>query len=193
DWLACEFVARGWSVKAMHRLIVTSAAYRQDSSVRETVNQADPDNRLLWRQNRRRLEGESLRDAMLSVSGQLNPKARGRSAVPELPQELAATPGWKASPEPAERNRRSVYVYAQRNHRYPLLSAFDARDANETCSRRYATTTAPQALMLLTSRATLDVARTFAGRVLAEAGTDPARVIDRAHRLALGRAPDADE
>jgi hypothetical protein len=205
DWLASKFVARGWSLKSMHRLIVTSAAYRQVSDVGQVSNlpsvsagwkpapQADPDNRLLWRQNRRRLEGEALRDAMLSVAGLLNPKAGGRSAVPELPEELAATPGWKVSPDAAERNRRSVYVYAKRNQRYPLFSAFDAPDANETCSRRYATTTAPQALMLLNSRATLDVARAFAGRVLADAGADPAKVIDRAHRLALGRGPDADE
>jgi hypothetical protein len=191
DWLACEFVARGWSIKQTHRLIVTSAVYRQVSE--SHTQPADPDNRLLWRQNRRRLEGEALRDAMLSVSGLLNPKAGGRSAVPELPEELAATPGWKVSPDPAERNRRSVYVYAKRNQRYPLFSAFDAPDANETCSRRYATTTAPQALMLLNSRATLDIARGLAGRVLADAGTDPAKVIDRAHRLALGRGPDADE
>ncbi|HEX5271237.1 MAG TPA: DUF1553 domain-containing protein, partial [Gemmataceae bacterium] len=191
DWLACEFVARGWSVKQMHRLMVTSAAYRQTSAACGLA--IDPDNHLLWRQNRRRLEGEALRDAMLSVSGLLNAKAGGRSAFPELPEELSATPGWRVSPDPAERHRRSVYVFAKRNQRYPLFSAFDAPDANETCSRRYATTTAPQALMLLNGRITLEIARAFAERVLAETGGDPAKVIDRAHRLALGREPDAGE
>jgi Protein of unknown function (DUF1553)/Protein of unknown function (DUF1549) len=195
DWLATEFVARGWSMKQMHRLIVTSAAYRQDSSFRETMNRTgvDPDNRLLWHQNRRRLEGEALRDAMLSVSGLLNRKAGGRSVYPELPEELSATPGWRVTAEPAERNRRSVYVYAKRNQRFPLFSTFDAPDANETCARRYATTTAPQALMLLNARGTLDVAKAFAERVLAESGGDPAKVIDCAHSVALGRPPDADE
>jgi hypothetical protein len=191
DWLATEFVARGWSMKAMHRLIVTSAAYRQASVTKSTT--IDPDNRLLGRQNRRRLEGESLRDAMLAASGLLNPKAGGRSTFPELPAELSGTVGWKASPDAAERHRRSVYVYAKRNQRYPLFSTFDAPDANETCARRFATTTAPQALMLLNDKGTLELARALAARVLAEAGDDSEKVIDRAHRLALGRAPAAPE
>jgi hypothetical protein len=191
DWLAREFVARGWPLKPMHRIMVTSAAYRQASSA--TPQAADPGNRLLWRQNRRRLEGEALRDAMLSVSGLLNPKAGGHSVYPELPPELTKTAGWHASADPAERDRRSVYVYVKRNQRYPFFSAFDAPDSNETCARRYTTTTAPQALLLLNSKVTLNMARAFAGRVLAETDGDPARVIDRAHRLALGRAPGADE
>jgi hypothetical protein len=194
DWLAREFVRQGWSLKAMHRLMVTSTAYRQTSGFSSSRNEKpDPDNRLLWRQNRRRLEGEALRDAMLSVSGLLNPKAGGRSVYPELPDELAKTVGWRTSPDPSERNRRSVYVHVKRNQRYPFFSTFDAPDSNETCARRYSTTTAPQALMLLNSKVTLETARAFAGRVLAEAGREPDPVIDRAHRLALGRAPDVDE
>jgi len=191
DWLATEFVARGWSLKAMHRLMVTSAAYRQASIAGPQA--ADPDNRLLGRQNRRRLEGEALRDAMLSVSGLLNSKAGGPSVYPELPAELSGTPNWRASADAAARNRRSIYVFAKRNQRYPLFSTFDAPDANETCSRRYATTTAPQALMLLNGKVTLNLARAFANRVMTEAGSDPAKVIDRAHRLALGRQANADE
>src|SRR5262249_35782921 len=88
DWLATEFVARGWSIKTMHRLIVLSAAYRQACTYNEVNAAKDPDNRLLWRMNRRRLEGEALRDAMLAVSGRLNPKAGGPSIYPELPSEL---------------------------------------------------------------------------------------------------------
>jgi hypothetical protein len=191
DWLAVEFMARGWSIKDMHRLMVTSAAFRQVSTGKPQA--ADPDSRLLGRQNRRRLEGETLRDAILSVSGLLNPKSGGRSIAPELPAELSSTTGWRVSTDSAERNRRSIYVYAKRNQRYPLFSTFDAPDGNETCARRYATTTAPQALMLLNSKVTLDMARAFASRVRAEVGDDPIRIIDRAHRLALGRAPDADE
>jgi hypothetical protein len=197
DWLATEFVERGWSLKQMHRLMVTSSAYRQASrtqySVLSTQYSADPDNRLLWRQNRRRLEGEAVRDAMLSASGLLSRKAGGRSAYPELPPELNGGKSWPVSADAAERHRRSIYVFVKRNQRYPLFSTFDAPDPNETCGRRYATTTAPQALMLLNDKVTLDVARAFAERVLAETGGDPARVAERAHRLALGRAPDAGE
>ncbi len=194
DWLAREFVARRWSLKEMHRLMVTSAAYRQSCGGDETAARLDPENRLLGHTNRRRLEGEALRDAMLSVAGLLNAKAGGPSVAPELPSEMGATRGgWPTSADPAERDRRSVYVFAKRNLRYPLFGTFDAPDANETCARRFTTTTAPQALMLLNGKLTLDVARAFAGRVRNEVGDDPDKVIDRAHRLALGRLPDADE
>jgi hypothetical protein len=209
DWLAREFVApspqpsppaaggegrvRGWSLKAMHRLMVTSAAYRQAAVSTPATRMADPDNLLLGRMNRRRLEGEALRDAMLSVSGLLNLKMGGPGVCPELPAELGKPHGWTVSPDPAERQRRSVYVFAKRNLRYPLFHTFDAPDGNETCARRYASTTAPQALFLLNSKLTLDVARSFAGRVLAETGGDPGTVIDRAHRLALGRPPTPEE
>jgi hypothetical protein len=194
DWLAREFVERGWSLKTMHRLLVTSATYRQAGRTNAAASRVDPENRLLWRANRRRLEGEALRDALLSVSGTLNPREGGASVFPELPPELAVGKGsWPVSNDPAERNRRSVYVFVKRNLRYPLFSTFDAPDGNETCSRRYATTTAPQALMLLNSKLVFDQARAFAGRVLREAGPQPEQVTDRAVRLALGRAPADDE
>ncbi len=191
DWLAVQFVEGGWSLKAMHRLMVTSAAYRQASvgRGRESVS-ADPDNKLLWRMNRRRLEGEALRDAILAVSGKLSERGGGPSAYPELPPELGVPRGgWPVSPDTADRNRRSVYVFAKRNLRFPLFSAFDAPDGNETCSRRFATTTAPQALMLLNDKLILEDARAFAGRVLAEAGAEPDPVVSRAFSLALGRSP----
>jgi hypothetical protein len=144
--------------------------------------------------NRRRLEGEALRDGMLAVAGLLNDRAGGPGVYPELPAELnVAKAAWPVSAEAAERNRRSVYVFAKRNLRYPLLSTFDVPDANETCARRFQTTTAPQALMLLNGKVALDVARAFAGRVLAEVGGDPARVVERAYRLAVGRSPDEGE
>jgi hypothetical protein len=193
DWLAIEFVGRGWSLKAMHRLMVTSAAYRQASRWNAAAAKVDPNNHLLWRMNRRRLEGEALRDAMLSASGLLSLKTGGPGVCPELPAELAGTRGWKASPDVSERNRRSVYVFAKRNLRYPLFGAFDAPDGNETCARRHVSTNAPQALLLLNGKLTLDVARAFAGRVLREAGEQPAAVATRAYRRALGREPDARE
>jgi hypothetical protein len=194
DWLAREFVDGGWSLKTMDRLLVTSATYRQANRSDATANRLDPENRLLWRANRRRLDGEALRDALLSVSGSLNPRAGGPSVFPDLPPELgAAKAAWPVSSESAERNRRSVYVFVKRNLRYPLFSTFDAPDRNETCSRRYATTTAPQALMLLNSKLVFDQARIFAGRVLREAGPQPEQVIDGAYRLALGRVPAEEE
>jgi hypothetical protein len=193
DWLARELADSAWSLKHLHRLMVTSAAYRQASRSDVAAVKADPENRLLWRANRRRLEGEALRDALLTVGGQLNGKAGGPGVFPELPPELGARGGWTVSPDPAERNRRSVYVFAKRNLRYPLFTAFDAPDGNETCARRYATTTAPQALMLLNDKITLDLARTFAARVLREAGPDRDAIVRRAYLLALARPPSVEE
>jgi hypothetical protein len=193
DFLATEFVARGWSLKQMHRLMVTSETYRQASRERERP-EGDPEYKLLGRMNRRRLEGEALRDAMLSVDGELNPKVGGPSVYPELPAELKVA-GWPVSATPAERSRRSVYVFAKRNLRYPLFSLFDAPDGNEPCARRYVTTTAPQALTLLNDKLLLDHARRFAARVQRDCGpgAPPDRLIEQAFRLALGRPPDAEE
>jgi hypothetical protein len=192
--MAREFIEGGWSLRAMHRLMVTSAAYRQSCQCTAATVKADPENRLLGHMNRRRLEGEALRDAVLAVSGTLNLKAGGPSVFPELPAELnVPRGGWPVTRDAAERNRRSVYVFLKRNLRYPLFGAFDAPDSNESCARRFVTTTAPQALMLLNGKLTLDLARTFAGRVLHEASPEPERVVERAYRLALGRGPDAQE
>jgi hypothetical protein len=192
DWLAREFSTGGWSIKALQRLIVTSATYRQASrGLPETVK-ADPDNKLLGRMNRRRLEGEELRDAMLRVSGKLSLKQGGPSVYPELPAEVGNVGRWPVSPEP-ERDRRSVYVFVKRNLRFPMFGIHDAPDGNETCPRRNVTITAPQALMMLNDKWSLEQAQWLAGRVLLEAGTKPQAVIARAYELALGRAPDAEE
>jgi hypothetical protein len=195
DWLACEFSARGWSLKAMHRLMVTSAAYRQSSRWSERGGKLDPDNRLLWHMNRRRLEGEALRDAMLAVRGQLNTKMDGPSVFPELPADMlkSGDASWPLTKEDDERNRRSVYVFVKRNLRYPFFSVFDSPNRTETCARRNVSTNAPQALFLLNDRTTLEQARAFAGRVLCDVGTQPRAVMERAYRLALGRSPDREE
>jgi hypothetical protein len=196
DWLATTFVEQGWSLKAMHRLLVTSATYRQASSNPEAVGRTDPENRLLWRMERRRLEGETLRDAVLAVSGLLNLKEGGPSIYPELPAELGGmkkSTAWPVSADPEARNRRSAYVFVKRNQRYPLFSVFDAPDSNETCARRHISTSAPQALALLNDRTSLEQARAFAGRVLREVGPAADMLTERAFQLALGRAPDAAE
>jgi hypothetical protein len=190
DWLATEFVRQDWSIKKMHKLMVTSATYRQSCETDATAVKADVENLLFARMNRRVLEGETLRDAMLMVSGLLNTRAGGPAIFPELPEELG-TPrgGWKVTADPKERNRRSIYVFAKRNLRYPMFGTFDAPDGNESCSRRNTSINAPQALMLLNGKITLDWSRALAGRVLTDAGQDKQRIAERLYQLALSRAP----
>jgi hypothetical protein len=192
DWLAREFVEKGWRLKAMHRLMVTSAAYRQGSEWRKEAAAVDPDNRLLWRMNRRRLEGEALRDAMLAVSGQLNLKAGGPSIYPELPAEVEKPRGgWPVNKDVHERYRRSIYVFVKRNMRFPFFAVFDAPDTNETCSRRHVSTGAPQALTLVNGKFTLHMAKALADRIKGE--KDARKRVERIYRLALGRQPDGKE
>lgn len=186
DWLAAEFVRDGWSLKRMHRLIMTSAVYQQSADFRKDAAEIDPGNRLLWAFPRHRLESEVIRDSSLMVSGLLNTKVGGPSVYPELPTGMAAPRGgWKVS-TPGERNRRSVYIFVRRNSRYPMMEAFDMPDTHESCSRRDVTTTAPQALTMLNDRVALEWAQAFAARALAD--KDP---VGRAYRLAYSRPPDA--
>ncbi|HKA08289.1 MAG TPA: DUF1549 and DUF1553 domain-containing protein [Gemmataceae bacterium] len=194
DWLASEFVNGGWSLKKLHRMIMLSDAYQQGSAFNTDAAKVDPDNDLLWRMNRRRLDGESLRDAVLCVAGVLNPKEAGPSVYPELPSEIKTSAGaWPVSADAAERNRRSIYVYVKRNLRYPLFAAFDAPDRNEACSRRFTTTTAPQALMLLNEKLYAERARQFAERVVREVGDDRDAAVERGYQLALARKPTSEE
>jgi hypothetical protein len=203
DWLAGELKepspgrgdGKNWSLKHIHRLIVTSTAYRQSAKSDSAGSKIDPENTLLWQFPRQRLDGETLRDAMLAVSGRLNLKAGGTSVFPEIPGELQKSAGaqWRVSTDPGERDRRSVYVFVKRNLRYPLFSLFDAPDRNETCSRRVATTTAPQALTLLNDAIVLGFAKDFAVRVTKDVGNDPEKVVDRAFVVAFARPPTSEE
>jgi hypothetical protein len=197
DRLALELVDRGWSLKAVHRLIVTSATYRQSSRKLEAEAQADPDNRLLWHHARRRLDGEAIRDALLDVSGRLNRSIGGPGVFPELPAELTRLSGkgkaWPVSTNAEDRNRRSLYVFTRRNLRYPFFEAFDRPDTNASCPKRAVTTIAPQALSLLNGKLAVDCAKALAERVDREAGPDRTSRVDRAYRLALGRGPDVAE
>ena len=193
NWLAQDFVANRRSVKHVYRQMVMTTAYRQSGTGNGSNYAKDPENKLLWQMPRKRLDGESLRDAILAVTGQLNAKRGGPSVYPELPSELKGTAGWKVSEDPNERSRRSVYVYVKRNLRYPLFSLFDSPDRSETCARRFTTTTAPQALTLLNDSLVLGYAKTFAERVIADVGTDTGKVIERTMFLALGRNPTTEE
>jgi hypothetical protein len=183
----------GWSLKKLHRLIVMSATYRQACAANERAARVDPDDRFLWRFPRQRLEGEVIRDAILAVSGTLNEKRGGPSVMPDLPAGVTARGYWKATTDPTERNRRSIYVFVKRNMRFPLFEAFDMPDTHEPCARRQVTTTAPQALMLLNDESVLEAARHFAGRVIETAGSDREAQVTAAYRLAFSRVPTAEE
>src|SRR6266540_1813783 len=188
DWLASEFVKNGWSIKKLHRLIMTSATYRQSSRYEEFAAKVDPDDTLLWRYPRHRLAGEEIRDAALEVAGLLNLKMGGPSVFPELPPGMSPTySGWKLTKDAAERNRRSIYVFVKRNTRYPLFESFDMPDTHESCPRRAVTTSPMQALNLLNSELTLAWAQNFAGRVIKLAGCDRDQQIDAAYRIAFSR------
>jgi hypothetical protein len=192
DWLASEFVRSGWSIKAMHRLIMTSRAYRQSSDFRADAAAKDPENKLLWRFERRRLEGEAIRDAALAVSGLLNPALFGPSVLPPVPAGVAASQ-WKTSEDLASHYRRSIYTFVRRNTPYPMIETFDQPDTHLSCGRRGVTITAPQALTYLNSEQALDWARGFARRVIAEAGADPSRQVETAYLLAFSRPPRGEE
>jgi len=196
DWLACELVAGGWRLKPMHRLMMTSDAYRRGS----TFDPADPENRRFARMNRRRLEGESIRDSILTVSGLLNPKRGGPGVYPKVnPEVLLETrktderpARWGDSPE-SEGFRRTIYVFQRRALMLPFVEAFDGAAMNTPCPQRAVTTVAPQALMLMNGEFGRSAARAFADRVIREAGTDCGDRVARAFRLAFVRAPRPEE
>lgn len=197
DWLAAEFMEGGWSVKAMDRVLVTSNAYRQASAEDVAKSKIDPQNKLLWRMNRKRLEGESIRDAALAVAGTLNPKMGGRPVkIPIEPEvyDLIFTEGerdglWPVSPDPQVQNRRGIYLYNKRSVRLPLLSAFDQPDAITSCPVRPASTHSLQALSLFNSSFMQEVSKAFAARLEKSCGENATCRIDTAWRLALARPP----
>jgi hypothetical protein len=199
DWLTVEFIESGWQLKAMHRLMVMSATYRQaaavdpDNSGHALALERDPTNRLLWHSSRRRLEGEAIRDIMLQLASQLNGRMFGPSARPELPSGIAGKAAWKADSRLEDRNRRSIYVIAKRNLRYPLLDIFDLPDMHNSCPQRTTTTTAPQALALLNSDFTLALAQQWSGRLLAEYPTELRSLIRTAMTQSFGRPPSAEQ
>ena len=211
DWLAAEFVGSGWSVKHIHRLILRSSTYRQAAapradagslarrahapeSVAERAQRVDPFNKLLWKFPARRLEGEVVRDAALSVAGLLNTAVGGPSVFPPLPAGVPKpTGGWAETESAADHRRRSVYVFIRRNTPYPMLATFDFPDTHESCARRNLTTTAPQALSLLNGHEPSEWAKAFAGRVLSLAGSHSPRQVEVAYKLAYARAPSARE
>jgi len=198
DWLASRFIAGGWHVKDMHRMIMLSSTYRQSSSSPQEKAHAavDPGNKLLWKWNRRRLDAEEIRDTMLAVSGRLNLKAGGPSVMtvidPELIKDLKRPQYWQVNKDPHEHNRRTVYLIYKRNLILPFMQVFDSPDTLLSCARREQSTHAPQALELLNGTLSNALAVDLATRLKTERSNSAARV-DRAFRLAAGRAPNAKE
>jgi hypothetical protein len=175
DFLGSELIREGWRVKPIHRLILTSDAYQQSTAFDESKAKIDPDNLLRWRNTPRRLEAEAIRDAMLEVSGVLDPTPFGPGSLDE------------------SMKRRSVYFTVKRSHLIPILSLFDAPDALQGLGQRSATTVAPQALALLNNPQVRNYAKAFAHRIRPTADTPLPQAIDRAYRLALARPPAPEE
>jgi hypothetical protein len=199
DWLASEFVASGWNIKAMHRLILTSSVYRQASDRHRDADppsqsaKLDPDNNLYWHANRRRLKAEEVRDALLSAGGRLNERMGGAGIRPTLPAALRQG-GWKETASRVERDRRSVYIFAKRNLPFPLLKDFDLPDMHESCARRTATIIAPQALALFNGEFVVGCADSLARRIEQDPRfADWSARTEEAYRLVFGRPPATDE
>lgn len=216
DWLASEFVANDWSLKHLHRLILNSSTFRQASNARgvrdgqsdaenhgsargeaewQARREADPRNILMSRFPQIRIDGETIRDAMLAISGSINMRMRGPSVRPPLPDELKSTLlrlQWEVSKEQSEHYRRSVYIFVRRNLRYPIFEAFDRPDANASCARRSKSTTAPQSLLMLNSEFSLEMSRRLAGRILTRSSRKEDWV-EHCVAETLGREPSSEE
>jgi hypothetical protein len=198
DWLASEFVARGWKLKEMHRLILTSNAYRLSSQPNPTAQAKDAENDLLWRFEPRRLGAEEVRDSILAVSGNLNPKMGGPSIHPTIPKEVLAgqsNPGtnWDLLCPPDERARRSVYVHIKRSLGVPILTAFDAADTDGSCPVRFTTTPPTQALGMLNGDFANEQAKVFASQLRQQLGDDASAQVRLALRRVTQREPNAKE
>ncbi len=193
DWLAVELIESGWSIKHMHRLLLTSEAYRMASQDLPANLAKDRENKYFWRQSRNRHEVEVIRDQIMAVAGTLNRAVGGPPVRPYIDPTLFQSstdrtwPGMNVG-DPASW-RRSLYVFSKRSIRYPMFEAFDQPDMVSSCSRRTRSTVAPQALLLMNNAEVLLQAKYFAQRVVVEAGHDPPAQVERAFELALSRKP----
>lgn len=195
DWLANQFVAGGFKLKPMHRMMVLSNAYRQASvAPSAAAREKDPNNRYLWNFTRRRLEAEEMRDAMLSAAGLLNPERFGPSVIPPIEKELVnllyKPDQWAVTPDVKQHNRRSVYLFQKRNMRMPFMEVFDSPDTLLSCARRESSTHAPQALELLNGPVTRQASVALAERL---EKLPAAQRIEVAFALVFNRPPVAKE
>ena len=189
DWLASNFVSNSWSMKDLHRLMVTSSTYQQSSTPSNQASQDDPDNMLFSHQMRRRLDAEMVRDSVLAVSGRLNPATGGPSVMSPLPAGIDVK-DWVVDKDASNHRRRSVYMFVKRNIKHPFLEAFDYPDSNLTCPERLVSINAPQALMLLNSDFALDESKALAERLLREKpNSSDAERFKSLWKLCFGRTP----
>ena len=197
DWLAVEFMSRGWSIKQMHRLIMTSEAYQMACQFDSSADAArDPDDNYLWRFRMQRLDAESVRDVIMDAAGTLDLTMFGPPVFPHLPSEVAASTTenvWRNEEDGPPVWRRSVYVYRKRGLVFPMFEVFDLPDQNSACGRRNVSTVPTQALTLLNDEFVLHQAKLFADRVKEAAPNDTAKQIDLAYRIAVSRPPRAEE
>jgi len=197
DYLATEFVRSGWSLKLLHRLIVSSKTYQASSEWNAQAAKVDPESTLLWRWRPRRLEAEAVRDTILAVSGELNLEAGGPSIYPQVPQTVLASQsrpgdGWGKSDE-RQAARRSVYIFVKRSLALPELEVLDAPDTTSSCEQRSVSTTGPQALTFLNGEFNHQQARCFAERLASQAGPSVKDQVEKAFEIALSRPPDKRE
>jgi hypothetical protein len=197
DFLALQFVEKKWSLKSLHKLMLTSNTYRQstENPEQQKYAEADPKNQLLWRMNWMRLEAETLRDSVLSVSGELQKSDGGPGVFVSVPSDVAEGFEffkWFPSSE-KEQARRTIYTFQRRSVMNPMIEVFDGANMSEVCSRRSTTVVPTQAFSLLNSEFTNMEARHFAERVIESAGPDPDKALDQAFLLALSRRPSAAE
>jgi mono/diheme cytochrome c family protein len=197
DWLAVDFVERGWSIKTMHRLMMTSEAYQMASGDIAGNLAVDPENRLFWRMPRQRLEGEIIRDQIMAVAGTLDRTIGGPNVFPYIDPDLfekSSKRDWPGKPDDDPSTwRRSLYVFSKRSIRYPLFETFDQPNLVNSVDRRNRSTVAGQALLLMNNAFVLLQSSKFAERLARDAGPDPSAQVRRGFRVALGREPDADE
>ena len=195
DWLANQLIAKNWSLKTIHRLILTSSTYKQSSSHKNSqASNLDPQNKLLWRFHRIRLKGESIRDSILKVSQRLSSDRGGPPVFPPLPkgldeqQKVQGTNTWETTLG-TEGRKRSIYTFQRRSLNMPLLETFDAPVLNSSCSQRETSVSALQALTMYDGEFVNTEAQYFANRVRRESSSDLQSQIKRAFQIALGRNP----
>jgi len=199
EWLSSEFVAKGWSIKHMHRLMMNSATYQQESTTSKQAAGKDPLNVFLSHFSRRRIGAEELRDSVLLASHGLNLKRGGRPVVPPLTEEEKATltqspdNAWVLTTDTSEHSRRSIYMIQKRTFRMPMLEVFDAPESMLTCARRDSSTTAPQSLSLFNGAFTMERAQALATRLESESPTGDALLIRAAWKQILSREPNPGE
>ena len=197
DWLAIQFMESGWDIKAMHRLIMSSDAYKRSSKPNDLALAQDPLNQSFWRYDMRRLTSEEVRDSVLNACGTINLEMGGQSVTPPVPDIVLAGSsvkgkGWGAC-TPEQANRRSVYVKVMRSMQMPLLINHDMADTDSTCPVRFNTTVPTQALNMLNGKFMNDSAKSFANRLRTEAGKEPKKQVEHALKLVFSRSPQKNE